>query len=243
MAALIGPNGSGKTTTLRLISGVLHPERGGVRLRGRELLSLRRREIARETAVVPQILEVPYALSVREMVMLGRTPHVSPWRNPSAQDAAVVNAVMARVGIADLAERLFPDLSGGERQKAIIAMALAQEPRLLLLDEPTAHLDIHHQLAIMDTVFELQREQGLTVLAAMHDLNLASLYFDRLILLNQGRIVVDGPPQAVIREEVLREAFGARVRVRRHPLRDRPQVVLLPSDGAEAAAERRFAKA
>ncbi len=228
LVGLIGPNGSGKTTLLKVLSGVLPPKRGEVYLEGANLRSLSRRQIAREIAVVPQELHVPFTFTAREIVGMGRTPHVRPWRGEGPADRAVVERVMAATQTVGLANRPFNELSGGEQQRVVIAMALAQEPRLLLLDEPTVHLDINHQVEILELLTRLNCEEGLTVLATMHDLNLAALYFDRLMMLNEGEIVAEGTPHEVLHEENIRTVFQANVRVQSHPTRHRPQIIVLP---------------
>lgn len=228
LLGLIGPNGSGKTTLLKVLSGLLTPQRGWVRLFGQDLRDLTRREIAKAIAVVPQELEVPYAFTAQEMVMMGRTPHVRPLLGAGQHDRELVGRAIKQVGIDDLATRPFQELSGGERQRVIIAMALAQEPRVLLLDEPTVHLDINHQVEVLELLRRLNREAGITVLATMHDLNLAALFFERLVLLNRGEVVAEGPPEDVLGEDLVRRVFGADVRVERHPTVDVPHMVLLP---------------
>jgi len=235
MVGLLGPNGCGKTTLIRLASGVLSPARGEVWLGGVPLRRLSRKEVARRLAVVPQYFHIPFAFTVDEVVLLGRTPFVRALAGETEQDCAIARRAMELTGVAQLAQRTFNELSGGERQKAILAMALAQEPRVLLLDEPTAHLDINHQVEILELVKSLNREQGATVVAAMHDLNLAALYFDRLVLLNDGHIVADGSPAEVLTEVTIREVFGAWVRVEQHPSAPVPHVVVLPRSGDSAA--------
>lgn len=228
LVALIGPNGSGKTTLLRLLSGILSPQVGRVWLDGGELSGLSRKEIAQRIAVVPQSLEVPFGFTVEEMVLLGRTPYLRPWRGVTGEDWEAVAVAMSWVGIAGLSSRPFNELSGGERQQVILAMALAQEPEVLLLDEPTVHLDIAHQLAILELVRRLNQEKGLTVLAAIHDLNLAALYFPRLLLMHHGQLVADGSPQEVLNKEWIAEVFGAEVDIQKHPTADAPQIMLHP---------------
>jgi len=228
LAGLLGPNGSGKTTLLRLLSGLLPPRSGQVLLDGRDLRGMKPRQIARRVAVVPQELHMPFGFSVQEMVMLGRTPHVRPLAGAGRRDRQVVEESMRLTATSDLAERPFSELSGGEQQRVVIAMALAQEPEVLLLDEPVVHLDISHQIEILELVKELNRRRGLTVLATMHDLNLAALYFDRLILLERGQIVAQGAPGEVLYEERIRQVFGTEVQVQQHPTRHTPQIVLLP---------------
>jgi len=225
---LIGPNGSGKTTLLRVLSGLMAPRRGHVYLDGRNIREFSRREIARRVAVVPQELAMPFAFSVYEMVMMGRTPHVRPILGAGPRDRQVVMEKMELTATLALAERPFNELSGGEKQRVIIAMALAQEPDILLLDEPTVHLDINHQVEILELIKRLNHQGNLTVLATMHDLNLAALYFDRLILLDRGQVVANGSPAEVLREESIRQVFQADVQVQQHPTRHTPQVVVLP---------------
>jgi len=228
MVALLGPNGSGKTTLIKLMSGILKPSQGEIRLDGSGLGRMKRREVAQRVAVVPQQFSMPFAFTLREVVLLGRTPFLKPFADGRERDHRVVEQAIALIGVEELKERFFNELSGGERQKAILAMALAQEPKLLLLDEPTAHLDINHQVEILDLVRSLNREQGLTVVGAMHDLNLAALYFDRLILLKQGRIFAEGTPEKVLTEEIIREVFSASVQVTQHPVTKSPHIIITP---------------
>lgn len=228
MVGLIGPNGSGKTTLLRILSGFLPPKSGSVYLLGRNLGEMSRRDIARLIAVVPQELEMLFSFSVWEMVMMGRTPHVGRLLGAVRRDREVVERVMERVGIQNLAQRPFQELSGGERQKVIVAMALAQEPDILLLDEPTVHLDINHQVEVLELLRRLNMESGLTVLATMHDLNLAALYFDNLVLLNEGEIFSHGTPEEVLQEANIRRVFEASVEIQKHPTLGVPHMVILP---------------
>ena len=226
--ALIGPNGSGKTTLLKLLCGLLRPQSGWVKLAGRNLTHFSRRQLAQRIAMVPQELNVPFSFTVWEMAMLGRTPYSrGPFGN-GTRDEEVVEEIMELTGIVPLANRLFGELSGGERQKVIITMALAQEPELLLLDEPTVHLDINHQMEILELILGLNRTRGLTVLATMHDLNLAALYFHQLIMLDGGQIVSQGAPQEVISLANISRVFQAQVELKPHPTRQVPQIMLLP---------------
>ena len=228
MTSLIGPNGSGKTTLVKILCGLLKPKRGHVSLAGRDVLRLSRRDVARQIALVPQELNVPFDFTVYEMVMLGRTPYVRHLRGVAPHDVEVVQRMLQLTDTDRLSRRPYSELSGGEQQRVIIAMALAQEPRILLLDEPVVHLDVSHQIEILELIRRLNRETGLTVLATMHDLNLASLYFDRLVMLNEGRVVASGTPGEVLREDIIRRVFRAEVRIQPHPIRPRPQLVLLP---------------
>ncbi len=232
LVALIGPNGSGKTTLLKVLDGILPARAGRVLFDGVNLATQSRRDIARRVALVPQELSIPFAFTVREMVGLGRTPHLRPLFGESARDRDAVERALALTGTRALAERVLGELSGGERQRVLIAMALAQEPQLLLLDEPTTHLDINHQVEVLELIRKLNRERGLTVLATMHDLNLASLYFDRLILLNAGRIVTEGTPREVLSKERVEKVFGAAVLVQAHPTNANiPHIVLVTGNG------------
>jgi iron complex transport system ATP-binding protein len=212
MLGLLGPNGSGKTTLLRLISGVIRPQQGKVFLEGRDLQQWGRRGAARRIAVVPQELHMPFAFTVEHMVGLGRTPFVNFLGSQTKHDQSIVQEAMQAAGIDTLAPRFFNELSGGERQRVIIAMALAQEPRLLLLDEPTSHLDIKYQVETLELVQRLNRERGVTVIAAMHDLNLAARYFPRLLLFQRG-IVADAGPAEVLEPKLLSRVYGVNVQV------------------------------
>jgi iron complex transport system ATP-binding protein len=232
VVALIGPNGAGKSTVLRTVSGVLRPARGRALLGARELASMRARDIAREIASVPQDGIVPPGLVVREMVGLGRTPYLRPLLGATKADRHAVAWAMEVAGVNGLADRFVDELSGGERQRVVLARALAQQPSVLLLDEPTANLDLHHQVAMLELVRGLSREHGLAVLAAVHDLQLAALYCDRLVLLQQGRVLSEGPPERVLTEPLLWEAFGQRVVLSAHPTHGVPLVALVPNGNA-----------
>jgi len=236
MVGLLGPNGCGKTTLLKLASGVLSPAHGEISLDGTNLRKLSRKKVAQRVAVVPQYFNIPFAFRVSEVVLLGRTPFISALSSGSTRDRQIVTEAMKLTGIIEMEDRFFNELSGGERQKAILAMALAQEPKLLLLDEPTAYLDIKHQVEILELVRGLNRNQGVTVVAAMHDLNLAALYFDRLVLLENGAVFVDGTPSEVLTEETIYKVFSATVEVGRHPSTNVPHVMVLPSDNSHGAS-------
>jgi iron complex transport system ATP-binding protein len=212
MVGLLGPNGSGKTTLLRLLSGVYRPQEGRIFLEGHDLQQWDRRNIARRIAVVPQELHMPFAYTVKQMVTLGRTPFVNFFGSLGARDESIVKDALRVTAIESLADRVFNQLSGGERQRVMIAMALAQEPGLLLLDEPTSHLDIKYQLETLELVQHLNQQRGVTVIAAMHDLNLAARYFPRLLLFQRG-IVADAAPAEVLEPGVLRRVYGVNVQV------------------------------
>src|SRR6266568_2488320 len=202
MVGLLGPNGSGKTTLLRLLSGVLSPQQGKILLEGRDLRQWGRRGAAQRIAVVPQELHMPFAFTVEQMVSLGRTPFVNFLGAQNKEDHDIIEDALQATGIDALAERIFNQLSGGERQRVMIAMALAQQPKLLLLDEPTSHLDIKYQIETLELVQHLNRQRGVTVVAAMHDLNLAARYFSRLLLFQRG-IIADAGPAEVLEPRLL----------------------------------------
>jgi iron complex transport system ATP-binding protein len=232
LIALIGPNGAGKSTLLRTAGGVLRPSAGRALLHDRDMTTLKARDIARQIAVVPQDGPLPAGLIVREMVGLGRTPYTRMLLGPTSRDREAIEWALAAAGVSDLAQRFVDELSGGERQRVILARALAQEPRLLLLDEPTANLDLHHQVAMLELVRGLTRERGLSVLAAVHDLQLAALYCDRVALMQRGQILSHGPPEAVLTEALLLETFGQRVVLSPHPTHGVPLVALVPNGNA-----------
>jgi iron complex transport system ATP-binding protein len=229
MVGLLGPNGSGKTTLLKLTSGILKPKGGDVLIDKNNITGFSRKNIARRIAVVPQQFNVPSTFMVNEVVMFGRAPFVRPFGIESEIDRRLVSDAMETVGIENLQARRFEELSGGEKQKVVLAMALAQQPEILLLDEPTLHLDINHQVHILDLVTRLNKEKRTIIIAALHDLNLACLYFKRLILLDKGRIVSDGPPADVIKQENIQKVYGTAINVTLNPLTGKPYVVVNPS--------------
>jgi len=235
MVGLLGPNGSGKTTLLRLVSGVLQPQQGRILLDGRELQDWGRRGVAQRIAVVPQELHVPFAYTVEQLVNLGRTLFVNLLGSNSGQEAIVVQDAMQAADVTPLANRIFNELSGGERQRVIVAMALAQQPKLLLLDEPTSHLDIKYQIDILELVQRLNRERGVTVIAAMHDLNLAARYFPRLLLFQRG-VVADAGPAEVLEPHLLKRVYGIDVQV--GILRGAQHLSVLPPDSDSIDDER-----
>lgn len=228
ISGLIGPNGSGKSTLLRLAAGLLTPRQGVVRLAGQDLRTMRRSEIARRIAVVPQNAVMPEAFSGWEVALAGRTPHLGLLRGASLSDEAIVGRSLALVDAAAFAERPVGELSGGERQRLLLARALAQEPSVLLLDEPTAHLDLPHQIAFLDLVLRFAREGGLAVLVVFHDLNLAAEYCDEIALMDNGAIAAHGAPDGVLTPELISRVYGLAVSVIPHPQSGRP-VVLLPA--------------
>jgi len=206
--AVIGPNGAGKSTLLRVVAGLLRPAAGSVELGGVRLDALDRLAVARRLAVVPQLPTLPFATSVEEVVALGRLPHEHPVRGMRPGDRAAVAAAIDRVGVGHLLGRDARELSLGERQLVLLAMAVAQDAPVLVLDEPTVHLDLRHQVEVMELVGDLNTRDGTTILAVLHDIGLAAHFFPRLVLLDRGRIVADGPPADVLTPERIREVFG-----------------------------------
>jgi iron complex transport system ATP-binding protein len=230
---VIGPNGSGKTSLLKLLARVLRPVEGLIRLFRRELPGLSQDEVARQVAMVPQDSPEVFPFTISEMVLMGRFPHhrAGAWGLrgfgwESAEDVRLAEEAMRETDVLPLAGRLIRDVSGGERQRAIIARALTQQPQVLLLDEPTAFLDLNHQVEICRIIRRLNEERGLTVVLVSHDLNLASQYCDRLLLLNGGKTSCLGRPDEVIRPDVLKTVYGCEVLVDRHPDTGMPRVTL-----------------
>ena len=206
--ALLGPNGAGKSTLLRVLAGTLAPERGRVELFGRPIAAWDRRELARSVTVLPQVADLPRGFRVAEVVALGRIPHARSWFAATPGDAEAVARALADADVADLADRRVEALSGGERQRVLLALALAQEPRLLLLDEPTTHLDLAHQFTLLALLERLRSVRRLTVLAVLHDLTLADRTADRVLILQAGRVVDHGRPGGELDPARLRDAFG-----------------------------------
>ncbi|MFH8724026.1 ABC transporter ATP-binding protein [Streptomyces termitum] len=222
---LIGPNGSGKTTLLRCVYGTLPATSGRILLDGTDLARLAPRDRARRVATVPQDPDPDPDLTVRELVALGRSPHKRFWEGDTAEDLARADAALDRVGLGGLADRLCPTLSGGERRRALVARALVQGPELLVLDEPTNHLDIRHQLDVLALV----RTLGTTSLLALHDLNLAAAFCDRIYVLEAGRVVTGGTPAEVLTPALISAVYGVEAEVVPHPRTGVPTVLYLPS--------------
>ena len=222
---LVGPNSSGKTTLLRLLSKVHAPTRGEIRFRGQPLAAVGRLALAREVAVVPQEEPLAFSVGVEELVLMGRFPRGMGRLFEGPEDLAQVREAMSLAGVLELAGQPVDALAGGERQRALLARALAQEPRILLLDEPTSHLDLWHQRHLVGLLRRLNRERGMTVVFVSHDLNLAGELADRLLLLSGGRVVRLGVPREVLDEVALEEAYGCPVWVERLQPSGRPVVL------------------
>ena len=222
---LLGPNGSGKSTLLRCIYRSLKPDAGTISLDGADLLAMPPREVARRMAVVLQETPIQFDFTVQEMVLMGRTPHKSAFDADTSDDWEIVADALAQVNMLGFNERSFGTLSGGEKQRVLIARALAQQSQFLVLDEPTNHLDIRYQLEILDIVRELR----VTTLAALHDLNLAALYCDRLYVLSEGRVVASGAPDEVVTADLIYEVYGVRVDVATDPRTGRTHITYFPT--------------
>lgn len=228
---LIGPNGSGKTTLLKAISRVLQPVRGTVLLDEEEVYKMRPKRLAGKVAVVPQETAVNFSFKVQDVVLMGRSPHLGRFQSESSKDYAIVNRAMQMTGTSYLAQRPITTVSGGERQRVVIARALAQEPELLLLDEPTSHLDINHQLEILELLRFLTRSQGLTVIAVFHDLNMSAQYCDRLVLLHDGKVYGMGEPDEVLTRENIMNVYKTVVSVRKNAITGRPNLFFISNEG------------
>ena len=226
MVGVIGPNSSGKTTLIRLVARVLEPATGEIRLDGVPVRRFARTDLARRVAVVPQSAPAECPFNVGELVLMGRYPHGPGRYFESRHDRAAARAAMEATGVLELADLPFDHLSGGERQRAFIARALAQEPRLLVLDEPTAHLDLRYQVEVASLLRRLNRERGIAILLVSHDLNLAGEVCDRLVLLADGRVAATGPPEVVLEESLLSSVFGCDVVVDKGEPSRRPVVRL-----------------
>ena len=232
IVGIVGPNGSGKSSLLKLLAGLLPAASGSIRLHGQPLKQLRPTSIARMLAIVPQEHDQAFPFTVAETVLMGRFPHrKAGWWNfgPGGEthaDYVAAQRAMHETSVAHLADRLVADLSGGERQRVMIARALAQEPRILLLDEPTAFLDLNHQIETAQLIQDLRRERGLTVILVSHDLNLAGLLCDRLLMLNQGRVLRSGTPSETIHPDIVREIYHCNVVIDTHPQAGVPRVTM-----------------
>jgi len=224
--AVAGPNGSGKSTLIRAMSRVLRPRRGSALLEGADLYELPARRSAQAIAVLPQETALEFEFTCEEIVLMGRSPHLGRFDTETDRDHAIVREAMERTSTWDLRHRAIVELSGGERQRVLLARAFAQEPRVLLLDEPTSHLDLTFQVQILRLVRQLRDEKKTAVLASLHDLNLASAYADRIVLLSKGRVVATGTPKDVLTEAVLRPVFGEDLTVRMHPDTGAPLVLV-----------------
>jgi iron complex transport system ATP-binding protein len=225
---IIGPNGSGKSTLLKLMSKILVPSSGAMSMGGRDLKEISLERYARQVAYMPSDTEVCFSFNVREFITMGRFPHAGRYAGLGKKDLHIINMAARNLGIEHLSEKRMEELSQGEKQMVFLAQAIIQQPRLLLLDEPTSHLDIGHTYRIMDSILKLNSED-LTVVAVLHDLNLASEYCKRLILLKDGKILRHGSPQEVITYQNIENSYMTRVLVYKNPFSGKPHVFGIPS--------------
>lgn len=226
--ALIGPNGSGKTTLLRLMSKLLQPESGHVYLNGKSLAQFTARELAQQMAVISSEQYFEFPFSVADVVAMGRFPHLGRLQQMSRQDWEIVDEALRMTQTDPLRERPISQLSSGERQRVLIGRAVAQKPSILVLDEPNAHLDINHQIAIFHLLQFLNQKHAMTVVVVLHDLTAAAAFCESVALLHRGRLVKRGKPEEVITEETIRSTYGAEVLVRPSPLGGFPQITYAP---------------
>lgn len=227
LTGIIGPNGSGKSTLVKIMAGYIEPAAGAVLLAGKPLAGYKRKEVARKLAVVSQGVFTDFDFTVEEMVALGRLPHLGRWRTEGPEDKEAVDWALAITGLEPFRTRSYNRLSGGEAQRVMVAQALAQQPEVLLLDEPTTYLDMAYQREIFNLLTALNKK-GITIAAVLHDVNMAALYCGELIAIKDGRIFAQGSPEAVITRENILAIYGSPVEISAHPTTGRPQLTLLP---------------
>ena len=221
MLGIVGPNGAGKSTLIRCIDRILKPQRGSILLDGQDIKEMHLMELARKIGYIPQSASQVFPATVFDTVLMGRRPHLG-WRS-SEKDTEMVLETLQLLNIEEFAMRDINELSGGQQQKVFIARALTQEPEILLLDEPTSNLDIRHQLEVMDIIKNIVRERGISAIMAIHDLNLASRYADRIVMMNSGKIFAAGNPTSVLTPENIKHVYGVEVKVNNHD--ERPYIV------------------
>lgn len=229
VCGLLGPNGSGKTTLLKNIASILKPEKNTVYINCTDITKMTALEVAKEMALVPQSTHIDFDFTVEDIVMMGRTPHIKGFSNETDEDREFVQWALETVRMDHLKDRSIKSLSGGELQRVVIARALAQKTKIILLDEPVSQLDIHHQLSIMETIKELCHEQKLTVVTVLHDLNLAAEYCDMIYLLKDGHIVCGGPPKEVLTYQVIEEVYDIVCLVYENPISKKPHIIPVSS--------------
>jgi iron complex transport system ATP-binding protein len=225
---VIGPNGSGKTTLIKVMTGLLKLQRGKIEIMGQPIKAYSRKRLARQIAFVPQLFTIDFPLTVSEVVLLGRSPHLGVFGLESEKDIALMKQAMAFTEVGHLAHRRLDQISGGERQRVLIARAICQEPEIIVLDEPTASLDIAHQLRIMDLMEKMKKEKNITIIMVSHDINLAAMYADTLLLISQGEMVKCGLPADVLTYHTLESVYGCPLLVDDNPLGKQPRVTPVP---------------
>ena len=225
---IIGPNGSGKTTLMKIISGILKPQNGELKILNRSIDQYHRKALARTIAFVPQMTFADFPFTVTEIVLMGRSPYLGMLGLEGENDLEIANQAIAFTGLENLAHRKLDQLSGGEQQRVFIARAICQEPDIILLDEPTASLDLAYQVRVMDLMEKLKTEKGITIVMVSHDVNLAAMYADHLLLLHNGHVMCQGLPNEVITYQTLEAAYGCTLLVDESPLGKSPRVTLVP---------------
>ncbi len=222
---ILGPNGAGKTTLLKMILNLLQGERDSILIRGTDINTYSRRELARIEAYVPQSVKIDFSFTVEQVVLMGRTPFLGRFDRESSKDIEISEWAMKETGVLELRNKLITQLSGGELQRVVIARALTQEPILLALDEPTSHLDIHHQINILSILRTLSKREGLTIVAVLHDVNHALEYCDNIFLLDKGKIVNSGPPENVISPKVMKDIYNLNVEISKNPFTGKSYII------------------
>jgi len=225
---IIGPNGAGKTSLLKVLAGLQKAQQGTVTIKDKNILNYRRRNLSQIMAIVPQHIEVGFPFTVADAVIMGRSPHLGILGMEGKNDFSIAREAMEFTEVSHLADRKLFQLSGGELQRVIIARAICQQPEIILLDEPTTALDPAHQLKIMDLMEKFRQEQGTTIIMVSHDLNLASMYGDRLLLLKEGKVVKTGDPKSVLDKQLLEESYGCRMQIDESPLGQVTRVTPVP---------------
>lgn len=222
---ILGPNGAGKTTLLKQILNLLHVEKNSILIRGTDIKTYSRKELARIEGYVPQSVKIDFNFTVEQVVMMGRTPFLGRFDRESEKDIRIAKWAMEETGVLELKDKLITHLSGGELQRVVIARALTQEPIILALDEPTSHLDIHHQINILSILRTLAKKEGLTIVAVLHDVNHALEYCDNLFLMNHGEIVKSGSPVNVITPDMMKDVYNLNVKITKNPLTGNPYMI------------------
>jgi len=214
---ILGPNGSGKTTLLRILSKSLNMEKGEISIDGKDLTQIKANTLAKEMAVVPQSTEIEFNFSVQDIVLMGRTPHISRFCSESEKDVEIAMTAMKSTNTWELRNKSINTLSGGEKQRVVVARAIAQETEIILLDEPISHLDIHHQIEIMNQLKQLNQNKNITIIAVLHDLNIAAAYGDHMILMHDRGVYKDGVPEEVLTEDIIKKVYGLEVYITKNP--------------------------
>lgn len=222
---ILGPNGAGKTTLLKQILNLIQVEKDSILIRGTDIKNYSRKELARIEAYVPQSIKMDFNFTVEQLVMMGRTPFLGRFERESSKDIEIAEWAMKETGVLKLKNKFITHLSGGELQRVVIARALTQEPIILVLDEPTSHLDIHHQINILSILRTLAKKEGLTIIAVLHDVNHALEYCDNLFLMDKGKIVKSGSPEMVMTPEIMKDVYNLNVKITNNPFTGNPYMV------------------